>query len=79
MSLALLTDGLAPALRVFLHRGAAAHQDAAAARFIGLADAVATADDPGGGKVGPRDDLDKIVDVDVRVADDRDGRIDDLA
>jgi len=29
---------------------------------------VAAAEQTGGGKVGPRDDLDEIVDIDVRVA-----------
>jgi len=44
---------LPPRLGVFLDRCSRPHQDAAAACFVGLAYAVATADDPGGGKSGP--------------------------
>ena len=58
---------------------AGAHDDAAAARAVCLADAVAAEDDPGGREVRPLDEPHQPVDVDLRVVDHRDERVDRLA
>jgi hypothetical protein len=56
-----------------------AHDDPAPARAIRLADPVSTEDDPAGREVGSLDVLREPLDVDLRVVDHRDQRIDDLA
>ena len=58
--------------------GLAAHQNAAAAGTVGLADAVGAVDDARGRKVRPRNVLHQIFDAEVRLGDQRNQRIDHL-
>ena len=59
--------------------GARAHDDAAAAGAIRVADPAAPDDDRAGREVGPLDVLHQAVDVDLGVVDHRDDRVDRLA
>ncbi len=59
--------------------GPRAHDDPAAAGAVGLADALPAQDDRSGREVGPLDVPRQTVDVDVRLVDERDDGVDDLA
>ncbi len=57
---------------------ARAHDDAAAAGQVGVADAGPPEDDAAGREVGALDDLEELLVRDVRIVDDRDDALDDL-
>ena len=69
--LAVLADGF--------DRNLAAHHDRAAAKMIGRADALPPQDDAAGRKIRARDDVDKFVDRQRWIIDQRGARIDHLA
>ncbi len=65
--------------RGLLDVGLATRRDRAAPGLVGRADAVAAHDRPAGGEVRARDDGHELVDGDVRVVDQHDDAVDDLA
>jgi hypothetical protein len=71
-------DRLALALVDVLEVALGAHDDAAAAGAIALANAAEAVDDSGGGEVGRRDDLHQLVDRRFRPAQQVHARVDDL-
>ena len=75
----LVDDDRGLAAAQFLDVRAAAHDDPSAAGAIRLSDSLAPDDDSAGREVRPLDVLRQPVDVDVRIVDHRDERVDHLA